>query len=307
MKNSMTGRGAARAAAVLTAAMTMAVVAAPLSGTAQAHEAVSGSLAFSGEAGEFVSGGQSQEFTAGSVEMFDVSGPTAESAVGVTIVTPEGKRWSLHLQAPEGQKLTEGATYTGASRWPDARPEDPQLQFGADDRWCTTSTGSFTVSHISYGPYGYVRELDATFEQYCNGSTLPLRGEVHARTAEPPAELAIGLGLNPEGKVDTKTGEVTVGGTATCNKPARISLSGLVAQTQKTGEAVGRYEGGAVDCTPGAPVPWNVTIPPTAMEPGTAFRPGTATFRGFGRADDRDYPVTVNAGDNTVPITLVKS
>ncbi|MFD0341785.1 hypothetical protein ACFVH0_24420 [Streptomyces sp. NPDC127117] len=181
-----------------------------LSGTAQAHEAVSGSLAFSGEAGEFVSGGQSQEFTAGSVEIFDVSGPTAESTVSVTVVTPEGKRWSLHLQAPEG-------------------------------------------------------------------------------------------------KVDSKTGQVAVGGTATCNKPARISLSGLVAQTQKSGEAIGRYEGEAIDCTPGAPVPWNVTIPVTAMEPGSVFRPGAALFRGFGSADDRDYPVIVNAGDNTAQITLVKS
>ncbi|MGW0962907.1 hypothetical protein ACWD4K_28765 [Streptomyces gelaticus] len=307
MKSTMTGRRAARATAVVMAAVAMAVAAAPLSGTAQAHEAVSGTLAFSGEAGEFVSDGQSQEFSAGSVEMFDVTGPTAKSAVGVTVVTPEGRRWSLHLQAPEGRQLTEGTTYTGASRWPYAGPEDPKLEFGADDRWCNTSTGSFTISHISYGPYGYIRELDATFEQYCNGSTLPARGEVHARTAEPPAELAIGLGLNPEGKVDTKTGQVTVGGTATCNKPARISVSGLVAQTQKSGEAIGRYEDEAVDCTPGAPVPWQVTVPVTAMEPGSAFRPGTALFRAFGTADDHDYPVTVNAGDNTGQITLVKS
>lgn len=307
MITSVSVRNLARAAAVLTTAVAMAVTVAPLSGTAQAHEAVSGSLGFSGEPGEFVSDGQSQEFTAGSVEMFDVSGPTNENAAGVTIVTPEGKRWSLLLQAPEGQKLTDGATYTGASRWPYAQPEDPKLEFGADDRWCNNSTGSFTISHISYGPYGYIRELDATFEQYCNGSAVPLRGEVHARTAEPPAELAIGLNLDPEGTVDTKSGQVTVGGSATCNKPARISLSGLVHQTQKSGEAVGRYEGEIVDCTPGAPVPWKVTIPATAMEPGTDFRPGTATLRGFGTADDHDYPVTVNAGDNASQITLVRS
>ncbi|MFB7850099.1 hypothetical protein ACFC34_24080 [Streptomyces sp. NPDC056053] len=306
LKSSMAGRGAARAAAVLTAAA-LAVVAAPLSGTAQAHEAVSGALSFTGEPGEFVSDGQSQQFAAGSVEMFDVTGPTDENAAGVTIVTPEGRRWSLHLQAPDGRKLAEGTTYTNASRRPDARPEDPKLEFGADDRWCTTSTGSFTVSHISYGPYGYIRELDVTFEQYCDGSALPLRGEVHARTAEPPAELAIGLGLDPEGRLDTKSGAVTVGSTATCNKPARIALSGLVAQTQKTGEAVGRYEDEVVDCVPGAPVPWSVTIPATAMEPGVSFRTGTALLRGFGKADDRDYPATVNAGDNTAQITLVKS
>jgi hypothetical protein len=305
MRSNVLGRPLARAAAVLTTALALAATAAPLTGTAHAHEAVSGSLSFSGEPGEFVSGGQSHEYTAGAVEMFNVSGPTTEHAVGVTLVTPEGKRWSLHMEAPQGQKLTDGATFTNASRWPYAQPEDPKLEFGETDRWCNTSTGSFTITHIAYGPYGYIRELDATFEQYCNGSTLPLRGEVHARTAEPPAELVIGLNLDTEGKVDTKSGQITVGGTVTCNKPAQISVSGNVSQTQKHGTPVGWYEDKVVACTPGAPVPWTVSL--ASMEPGTTFRPGTATVRGFGKADDRDYPATVNAGDNTAEVTLLKS
>ncbi|MFI2373090.1 hypothetical protein [Streptomyces sp. NPDC018833] len=304
MRSSALGRILARTAAVLTTAATVAV-AAPLTGPAQAHEAVTGSLSFSGEPGEFVSDGQSHQYTAGAVEMFDVSGPTTESAVGVTVVTAEGKRWSLHLEAPEGQKLTDGATFTGASRWPYAQPEDPKLAFGETDRWCSTSTGSFTISHVAYGPYGYIRELDATFEQYCNGSTVPLRGEVHARTAEPPAELAIGLNLDTTGEIDTKTGQVTVGGTVTCNKPAQITLAGIVSQTQKRETPVGRYEEQTVACTPGAPVPWTVSL--ASMEPGTAFQPGVATVRGFGKAADRDYPVTVDAGDNTAEVTLLKS
>lgn len=305
MKSSVLGRTLARAAAVLTTAVTLAVTAAPLTGTAQAHAAVSGSLSFSGEPGEFVSEGQSHHYTAGAVEMFDVSGPTSESAVGVTVVTAEGKRWSLHMEAPDGQKLTDGATFTGASRWPYAQPEDPKLAFGEDSRWCDNSTGSFTIVHIAYGPYGYIRELDATFEQYCDGSTQPVRGEVHARTAEPPVELAIGLALDPTGAIDTKTGQITVGGTVTCNKPAQITVSGNVAQTQKHGTPVGWYEDKIVSCAPGDPVPWTVSF--ASMEPGTSFQPGAATVRGFGKANDRDYPVTVNAGDNTAEVTLLKS
>ncbi|MEU0397602.1 hypothetical protein ABZ208_33505 [Streptomyces sp. NPDC006208] len=305
MRSSVLGSGLARAATVLTTALAVAVTAAPLTGPAQAHEAVSGSLSFSGEPGEFVSDGQSHQYTAGAVEMFDVSGPTSEQAVGVTVVTAEGKRWSLHMEAPEGQKLTDGATFTGASRWPHAQPEDPKLQFGENDRWCDTSTGSFTISHIAYGPYGYVRELDATFEQYCNGSPVPLRGEVHARTAEPPVELAIGLNLDTTGKIDTQTGQITVGGTVTCNKPAQVTLAGNVSQTQKRETPVGRYEEKTVACTPEAPVPWTVSF--ASMEPGTTFRPGTATVRGFGKSNDRDYPVTVNTGDHTTEVTLLKS
>lgn len=304
MRSSVLGR-LARAGAVLTTALALAVTAAPFTGAAQAHEAVSGTLSFSGEPGEFVSGGQSHEYTAGAVEMFDVTGPTSQSAVGVTVVTPEGKRWSLHMEAPYGQKLIEGTTYTGASRWPYAQPEDPKLEFGETDRWCSTSTGSFTITHIAYGPHGYIREVDATFEQYCNGSTLPARGEVHARMPEPPAELVVGLDLDETGTIDTRTGQVTVGGTVTCNKLAYITLNGHVAQTQKRATPVGYYEDKTVTCTPGAPVPWSVSF--ASAESGTTFQPGTATLTGIGRADDRDYPVSVDTGFLNTEVTLLKS
>ncbi|MFB6981411.1 hypothetical protein [Streptomyces scopuliridis] len=305
MKSSVLGHTLARAAAVLTAAVTLAVAAAPLAGTAQAHEAVTGTLSFSGEPGEFVSDGQSHQYTAGAVEMFDIQGSTDENAAGLTVVTAEGKRWSLHLAAPDGQRLTSGATYTGASRWPYAQPEDPELEFGADDRWCNTSTGSFTISHIVFGPYGYIREFDAEFEQYCNGSAQPVRGEVHARTAEPPAELAVGLSLDPEGEIDTRSGQITVGGSVTCNKPTRITLAGNVSQTQKRVEPIGWYEEKTVVCTPGTPAPWTVSF--ASMEPGTTFQPGTVTLRGAGKADDRDYPVTVDTGYQIAEVTLRKS
>ncbi|MEU3304862.1 hypothetical protein ABZ729_34390 [Streptomyces sp. NPDC006678] len=306
MRSRVLGRCLARTAAVLTAAVALAVTAAPLTGTAQAHEAVTGSLSFSGEPGEYISGGESHTYTPGTTEMFDISGPVSESAVGATIVTPEGERWFLHMGAPYGQKLTAGTTYTNASSWPDAGPEDPQLQFSVTDRYCESGTGSFTVSHIVYGPYGYIREIDATFERYCSGSTLPVRGELHARMPEPPAELAIGMSLNSTGEVDTRTGQITVGGSVTCNKPARITLTASAYQIQKRGTATGSYEDLVVVCEPGAPVPWTVSFP-SNIDPTATFQPGAAVLRGVGRADDRDYPVTVDTGFPSTDITLVKS
>ncbi|MGW2563945.1 hypothetical protein ACWCXB_32950 [Streptomyces sp. NPDC001514] len=305
MRSSVLGRSLARTAAVLTAALALAVTATPLTGTAQAHEAVTGSLSFSGEPGEYISGGQSYTYTPETTEMFDISGPTSESAVGATVVTPEGERWYLSMEAPYGQKLTSGVTYTNASSWPNAQPEDPQLQFSVTDRYCESGTGSFTISHIAYGPYGYIREVDATFERYCEGSTLPVRGELHARMPEPPAELAIGVQLNTTGTVDTHTGEITVGGTATCNKPARISLTAGAYQTQKRATANGSYEDLIVVCEPGTPVPWIASFP-SNIDPTASFQPGTAVLRGTGRADDRDYPVSVSDFQST-EITLVKS
>lgn len=306
MRNRVLGRCLARTAAILTAAVALAVTAVPLTGTAQAHEALTGSLSFSGEPGEYISGGESHTYTPETTEMFDISGPVSQSAVGATIVTPEGERWFLHMEAPYGQKLTSGMTYTNASSWPDAGPEDPQLQFSVTDRYCESGTGSFTISHIAYGPYGYIREIDATFERYCSGSTLPVRGELHARMPEPPVELAIGMGLKTTGTVDTRTGQITVGGSVTCNKPARITLTASAYQIQKRGTASGSYEDLVVVCEPGAPVPWTVSFP-SNIDPTASFQPGDAVLRGVGRADDHDYPVTVDTGFPSADITLVKS
>lgn len=295
----------ARTAAVLAAALALTATVAPFTGTAQAHEAVTGSLSFSGEPGEYISGGQSYTFAPETTEMFDISGPTAESAVGATVVTPEGERWALSMEAPYGQKLVSGTTYSNARSWPEARPEDPQLQFSVTDRYCESGTGSFTISHIAYGSHGYIREVDATFERYCSGSTLPVRGELHARMPEPPAELAIGVQLNTTGAVASRTGEITVGGTATCNKPARLSLNVSASQTQKRGIAAGSHENLIVVCEPGAPVPWTTSFP-NNIDSSASFEPGTAVLRARTSADDRDYPVSVTDFQST-DIALTRS
>ncbi|MFF0290209.1 hypothetical protein [Streptomyces sp. NPDC005262] len=172
------------------------------------------------------------------------------------------------------------------------------------EKWCDANSGSFTIEHIAFGRYGYVRELDATFEQYCNGSTVPLRGAVHAVMPEPPVELAMGMDVAPEGAVNVSDGRITVGGTVTCNKPASVSLVGQVFQVQKKGTPGASYET-TVACTPGAPVPWSVSL--TSQEPGTSFHPGTATMRSRARADDRDYPVTVDTGQEESQVTLSKA
>ncbi|MGW1224437.1 hypothetical protein [Streptomyces sp. NPDC002530] len=124
--------------------------------------------------------------------------------------------------------------------------------------------------------------------------------------AEPPAELAIGMSLNTTGTVDTHTGEITVGGAVTCNKPARITLTASAYQTQKSETATGSHEDLVVVCEPGAPVPWTVSFP-SNIDPTASFKPGAAVLRGVGRADDPDYPVTVSTGFPSTDITLVTS
>ncbi|MFF6774620.1 hypothetical protein ACFY8W_13790 [Streptomyces sp. NPDC012637] len=310
MSSGIRRRLLARSAGII-AAVALAITATPLAGTAQADSAVSGSFSFSGEPGEPISGGQSYAYTAGAVQLFDVEAGSNEQGLTVAVDAAEGTLWRLLISAPEGQKLTAGTTYTGAKKWPYIQPGDPGLEFSGIDngteKWCSTPTsGSFTIENIAFGPYGYVSELDATFEQYCNGTAL--RGEVHAVMPEAPEELAIGVNLAATGTVDTQTGVITVGGDVTCNKPARFTFRASAYQIQKhaTASGVNGEDAFFVDCTPGAPVPWTVSFP-SNLEPDAAFKPGAAVLRARGEAPDRDYPVTQYTGDLSRDITLVKS
>lgn len=305
MRRSVLGRRLAATAATLTATLALAVTAAPLTGTAQAAEAVTGSLSFSGDPGEYVTGGQSYNYTPDTAQMFDVQGATDESSLDATVVSPEGERWFLDMAAPSGEKLTPGVTYTNTSNWPNAQPGDPQLEFSGD-RDCQNGTGSFTISNISYGPYGYIRAVDATFERYCSGSTLPVRGELHAQMPDPAPELAVSMTLDTTGTVNTHTGVITVGGSVTCNKPAPVTLNTSAYQTQRTGTASGSYENLTFTCEPGSPTPWTASFP-SNLDPTASFKPGAAVLRGIGSARDNDYPVTVKLPLPDTDITLVKS
>lgn len=305
MRKNVRGQRVAATVATFTAALALALAATPLTGTAQAAEAVTGSLSFSGDPGEYVTGGQSYSYTPDTAQTFDVQGATDESSLSATVVSPEGERWFLDMAAPSGEKLIPGVTYTNTSNWPYAQPGDPQLEFSGD-RDCQDGTGSFTISDISYGPYGYIRSVDATFERYCSGSTLPARGELHAQMPDPAPELAADMTLDTTGTVDTHTGVITVGGSVTCNKPAPVTLNTSAYQIQKAGTASGSYENLTFMCEPGSPVPWTASFS-SNLAPTSTFKPGAAVLRGIASARDNDYPVTVDLPFPNTDITLVKS
>jgi hypothetical protein len=84
--------------------------------------------------------------------------------------------FSLDFAAPSGLPLTVG-TYTGATRDPFQAPTDPGLAVFGDGFGCNTLTGSFTVLEAVYDASGVV-SFDATFTQFCDGSIIPMTGEI---------------------------------------------------------------------------------------------------------------------------------
>ncbi|MGC5306508.1 hypothetical protein [Micromonospora zamorensis] len=279
----------APALALAVAAFGTVAVAAPAS--AKAPQAAS--LVVTGDADDPITQGQSVEFSTASGDGFNVWGTT--NHLTVQVFDPPAGPWTIELSAPVGQPLAVG-TYTGATENTYESPL-PGVALTGNDQICSFGqTGSFTVTDISWGPYGYLERFDATFEQRCNYSTGSARGEVHVANPPAPPVLAVGVEVATSGTIDTGTGEVTVHGTVTCTAPATVYVEGGVTQTWhgQRAEGIVRAE---VACTPGAPGAWTSSTPPFTSVP---FRRGAVTVSANASSYDTTYDVFVSDADTAV-------
>ncbi|MFB8026717.1 MULTISPECIES: hypothetical protein [unclassified Streptomyces] len=302
MKLTMPGRTLARGAAVLTLALSMATgTTGLLSGTqAHAQPVTDGSLAFSGDEGDWISGGESYAYSTDSQDTVSVTGSSDNRVVSVSVAGANGDWWYLDLAAPAGATLAPG-TYDGATRYPFNEAAEPGLDLSGNGRGCNTLTGTFTVTAIEFGPRGYVEELDASFEQHCEGGGSAARGEVHIDNPAPPAELGLGLAVALDGTASTLNGKATLHGTVSCNKPVHVEVAGDVTQVKRKQLIRGSYAT-SVECVPGAPVAWTAKAVPTGSVP---FQRGDVEVEARATATDPDYDQPVTAGE-TVAVHLSK-
>jgi hypothetical protein len=301
MNLSVPRRVLARATATLALALAMATGTTGLLSGAEAHAlpVTEGSFSFSGDEGDYISGGQSYAYSA-SQDRMNVSGNTDNRVVTVSVDGANGDWWTLNLAAPSGKSLTPG-TYTGATRYPFNEGTEPGLSLSGNGRGCNQLTGTFTIADVEFGPQGYVKKLDATFEQHCEGGTPAARGEVHITNPAPPAELGLGLAVALDGTASSLNGKATFHGTVSCNKPVQVNVGGDVTQVKKRDLIRGSFST-SVSCTPGAPVAWTGTAVPTGSVP---FQKGDVEVEARATAMDPDYdrPVTVS---ETVAVRLTR-
>ncbi|GHJ36273.1 hypothetical protein [Streptomyces sp. TS71-3] len=292
-----------RAAGALALALAFAAGTTGLVGgsTAQAQQATSASLSFSGDEGDYISGGQSYAYSTDAQDRLDVSASSDLGHVNVSVNGAHGDWWYLDLAAPSGQALKPG-TYEGATRYPFNGAAEPGLSLDGNGRGCNTLTGSFTVSKADFGPNGYVEAFDATYEQHCEGGSAALRGEVHIANPAPPAQLGLGVDIAPDGTASTLNGKATVHGTVSCNKPVELTIGGTVTQVKKGVLIRGNYSTTA-DCTPGAAVAWSAQADPTGTTP---FQKGDVEVSAQAFAADPDYPGQSVTDSETVAVHLAK-
>ncbi|MFH8338934.1 hypothetical protein [Streptomyces sp. AM6-12] len=268
---------------------------------AQAQTVSAGSLAFSGDEGDYISGGQSYSYSPASGDGLNVFASDDHSHISVDVSGANGDWWYLDLAAPGGQALAPG-DYAGATRYPFNSASEPGLSVDGNGRGCNTLTGSFHVADVAFGPHGYVQKLDATYEQHCEGGTAALRGEVHIDNPAPPSELDLGVSVAVKGTASTLNGKATIGGTVSCNAPATVNVSGSVTQVAKKVLIKGSYAT-TVACAPGTPAAWTATAEPTGTTP---FQKGDAEVDAQATATDPNYGDTVTATQTAV-VSLARS
>jgi hypothetical protein len=292
------GSGFLKRAAAVVAVPVLAVLVGAV--PAQAQTVATGSLSFSGDEGDYISGGRSYAYSTEAKDRLTVNASEDGNHIAVSVSAFNSDWWTLDLAAPSGTSLAAG-TYDGATRYPFQGANAPGLDLGGNGRGCNTLIGTFTVQNLVFGPRGYVQTLDATFEQHCEGGTAAARGEVHIANPPAPPQLAIGLKVATDGTASTLNGNAYLHGTVGCTAPAKVTLSGSATQVKRNVIIRGTYSA-QVSCTPGTPAPWTATVVPAGTTP---FQKGNAEVVTQATALDPNYNTNVSVDDTSV-VTLVK-
>jgi hypothetical protein len=266
---------------LLTASACTAAMLGATSANADTVSAVSGTFTMSSESGDYIGLGRSYSFDVstdaisfgvmdwGEVRVFARSAAT-------------GELWTASLAAPGGAQLVPGV-YTDARRSFDAT--HPQLDVYGAGRGCNDTTGSFTVLDASYGQYGYLQSVHATFEQHCGGATPALRGEINLVAPPSPPPLTVHVTLDAGAKVDRGDGSLQLSGTISCSQATPASISVVAAQQQKKGTASGYLNPYIPSCSP-TPTAWTAKL---LSSSGIAFAAGSVQVTTTAAANDTWY------------------
>lgn len=246
--------------------------------------APSSSFDLSGDAGDYLSAGLTYSYTEpGST--FSLNGDAT-----YVKATVSGAPWDVWFRAPQGEQLTVGRTYTGATRADLAGGATPGFYIFGDGRACNTVLASFTVYDLATDPgTGTPTAFAASFESHCEGSTAAARGFVRVASAVPyaaDAALALsGPATTPSGRSVALAGVLHGAGGAVAGATVTVSRTdggGTTALADVTTAADGSFA--VTDTMPSTDASWTVryagsdTVQPLSATHSVAVGPYVSTF-----------------------------
>jgi hypothetical protein len=216
-----------------------------------------------------------------------------ENLVTIGVTAADGNFWTLEFAAPPGRQLKVGTTYSGAVDVLSRSGTEPGISISGDSRGCGSDTGSFTVTELAFGPYGYVQNFHATFSQSCEGVQPPLTGSVAVDDAQWPTPPRIALRPAATAHVGSR-GNVTEHGTYVCGPGTPLQVSGTLTQGSVTGSLQLQ-----LPCPSAGTASWKAVIKPV----GGTFSAGAATLQTSASATDSNYDIPLTK-TRTTAMTL---
>ena len=132
-----------------------------------------GFVALQSDPGDFIGGGLDYRYTQADAR-FLVS--TGERGFQIFVLGDE--EWYGVFELPDTYTQVEVGVYSNLGRYPFHDPVISGMTWSGGGRECDQVTGSFEVTSVTY-ENGLIDDIRMTFEQYCDGASVPLRGEIH--------------------------------------------------------------------------------------------------------------------------------
>jgi hypothetical protein len=157
---------------------------------------IGGTTAFTmdSDPGDYIGQGQQWAYSPSNATIF---ADGSRRFISASIDGNDGAYWSAQFEAPQGDILAAGTTYTGALRYPFNGGATGLSVYG-DGRGCNTLTGEFTVNDIKVAPDGTLLHVGIDFEQHCEGGSAALYGTLEYRVPtgdvvrpDPATDLAV--------------------------------------------------------------------------------------------------------------------
>ncbi len=131
------------------------------------------SIGLSSDAGEFIGRGQSYSYSQSDTNV------TVTYSGGQFSITLEGNEsWLGEFVLPNTYTQLAVGTYENMARFGFEDPAAGGLSWTGEGRGCSASSSRLIIDDVVYDAAN-LTEIDFQFEQYCDGSTLALRGDIH--------------------------------------------------------------------------------------------------------------------------------
>lgn len=125
------------------------------------------------EAGDFIGRGRTYSYTQANAVL-----TAAVEGSRLTFTVTGDQRWRGEFQLPRGYTDLRTGVYGGLTRYPFNDPVIGGLSWTGEGRGCNRLTGSITILKVAYVGSA-LTEIELQFEQYCEGGSPALRGEIY--------------------------------------------------------------------------------------------------------------------------------